>query len=180
MDGNGNGRPKCFNAHCCHALLIANINSCLSSPYLHPTWQDVPTWLSALLSWGETVDTPFSNLVTYPFWIPNLCTMIQTQEFDCPIEKNNWGLGIGDQADRTKEICWCIYQGPLSIPIPSVRSIMYGRLTCLYICPKKIETQIVQYSTFHLWVSMNSACFSSFEPTMLQDGSWLILPGPNG
>ena len=52
-----------------------------------------------------------------------------------------------------------------SIPIPSVRSIMYGRLSCLYISPKKTETQSLQYSTWHLWLRMISACFSSFETT---------------
>ena len=70
-----------------------------------------------------------------------------------------------------------------SIPIPSVRSIMYGRLSCLYISPKKnrdAESAVLNMT----FVGPHDFCmFLQFWDNMKHVFpwlSWLILPGPNG
>lgn len=138
--------------------------------FLHPTWQDVPTWLSALLSWVETVETVAALYIYCPRlefpiyiliqWFKHRNSIAQLKKID----GDRWPCLLY-RLFTSYVAAFTRNSGFWSIPIPSVRSIMYGRLSCLYISPKKTETQSLQYSTWHLWVRMISACFSSFETT---------------
>ena len=150
-----------------YSSLIVGFSSFLSAPYLARCSH--LTFSFAFMSWNSWNSCSLVYLLS-PLRIPNLYTytMIQTQEFHCPVKENIDG-------DRWPCLLYRLFtsyvaaftrnSGFWSIPIPSVRSIMYGRLSCLYISPKKTETQSLQYSTWHLWVRMISACFSSFETT---------------